>query len=334
MSLQDMFTNAFVDTAPGRAVVNKRIDALLSDAEQGKVKLPETGPLANPKVRSVAMTELAKKLDDPAFVARIKKLLMAQQQKTAEVKPLAWYEEHVGKSPMLDAAAISALSGLGTYAASGPLLSLASRMGAFGSPEAQAAVERWKNDPAGYAAARKKLALLGAGLGAGYGLYRHADISHGLKNVFDSITDKDYWNKHPELVADVMDKRTPEQKLVDEATSMESKTAMDNLSDDTYFNNDIDVHGALHAVHLDPVLTPSSKRNVNDLILNSTDESKTSGFNLTNSALKAGVSYGAAWLFGQGLGNVLGMPQPVVNRISTAGGIASAVIGSGILKEL
>jgi hypothetical protein len=58
----------------------------------------------------------------------------------------------------------------------------------------------------------------------------------------------------------------------------------------------------------------------------------TSGKKLARSALRAGVGFGTAYAFGKTLGNVLSLPKPATERLSRVGGLAAAVVTTGIFE--
>jgi hypothetical protein len=151
----------------------------------------------------------------------------------------------------------------------------------------------------------------------------------------DSMLDPDYWAKNPSrawLRQSLAPADIKEERLM--ASLQNSKVASADF-EDSYYDDNIEVPTALRAVHMDPVLLDTNKKEIGQLLTQSSDNGRrTSGFNLTNTALRTGVSFGAAWAFGQGMGQLLSMPKPIVNRLSMAGGVAAAVVGSGILKEL
>jgi hypothetical protein len=248
-----------------------------------------------------------------------------------------FYQEHVGRHPLRDIAATAAVGAAGAYTLSGPVLGLIAKLGGLGNPTLAALAQKYTDDPAGAGSAKLKLAALGALLGAGYGAFQHVDTNYGLAGVKNSLTDKDYWKKNP-----IRDIRRGGKLPSDEVDMLEmldvdtSKEAYDyNDPDDTYYDENIYVPSALHAVQSDPVLLKRNRNIVSGLVASSSDgRNKTSGYRLTSAALRAGVGYGSAWALGQGLGSLLSMPAPIVNRLSQAGGIAAAVVGSGVLKEL
>lgn len=106
-------------------------------------------------------------------------------------------------------------------------------------------------------------------------------------------------------------------------------------SQDPYYQDNIYVPRAMSIVGQDPVLFPQNKARIATMIHQSADGgSHTSGIRLTDTAVQSGVDFGAAYMFGQGLGKLLSMSSPVVDRLSAAGGVAAAVIGSGVLSKI
>lgn len=92
---------------------------------------------------------------------------------------------------------------------------------------------------------------------------------------------------------------------------------------------------AIGAFQRDPILLGSTKSQLYQLLDKSSPQRPTTtGFNLTNAAVNAGVGFGTAWLFGQGIGKIMALPTRITDRLSMAGGITAAVLDSGILREL
>jgi hypothetical protein len=334
MGLGDLLTESLgglSDTAPGRMLVRSRLRSALADAAAGKetdTKIPK-----NRTVRRVVLEESSNMLQEPETIRQLQEALRRLANKQASFADI--YQEHIGRHPLRDIAATSALGAAGAYALSGPALSILAKLGGLGSPQLAAMANQYMSDPRGAGSAKFKLALLGALAGAGYGAYKHVDMKTDMEGMKQSLTDPNYWYKHPWQA--LRRKGLAPESDIDMAEMLHiDKQASDpGDPDDTYYDDSIYVPNAIHAVQRDPVLLSYNKRQVSGIVRDSGDAKKqTSGYRITNAALRAGVSYGAAWALGQGLGSVLNLPQPIVNRLSTAGGIAAAVVGSGVLKEL
>ena len=114
-----------------------------------------------------------------------------------------------------------------------------------------------------------------------------------------------------------------------------SPVGIDKMAEqDPYYQDNIHVPTAISIVGRDPVLFPQNRARVASIVSQSANSGqRTSGFRITDTVLQSGVDFSAAYLFGQGLGRVLSLPSPVVDRVSAAGGVAAAVIGSGVLSK-
>lgn len=222
--------------------------------------------------------------------------------------------------------------GLG-YFAGGQLLDLASRMGGIGSPVAQALARRWREDPEGFQRAKMGLALAGALAGGLYGVYKHGDLSDGMASLKASMTDPEYWAKHPEKQLPPPRHGTPHEQY--EQAQLDKLAADESLAEAS-LEDPFNRYAAEHLIRRDPVLLTGSKRTVLDIVNAAPERAPgmVTGKGIAESAIKAGASFGAAYLLGQGFGAIFNMPQPVTNRLSTIGGIAAAVMGSGVLKEI
>jgi hypothetical protein len=58
-----------------------------------------------------------------------------------------------------------------------------------------------------------------------------------------------------------------------------------------------------------------------------------SGKDLARGAVRAGVGYGAAFALGQTVGKIFDLPEPLTDRMSRIGGIAGAIINTGVFGQ-
>jgi len=228
------------------------------------------------------------------------------------------YQEHVGSKPLLDTAVLASTAGAGTYMASGPLLKLLVNLVAkVRGPEAGQQIADWLGSDINKT--KRRLALLAASLGAGYGVYKHGDFSKGWQGFKKSMTKPDYWDDPDNWP---VDKDSPEGML---KLSELDITRLDNIP----------VLPSMQIISRDPVLIPDQKTTVNTILMAASNgKPRTSQFDLTKTVLQTGVDFGAAYLFGKGLGSILSLPKPVVNTLSLTGGIGYAIKGSGILDRI
>jgi len=234
--------------------------------------------------------------------------------------PTKAYAEHIGSRPLLDIGTRAAAAGAGTYALSKPILNTIVRVaGTSKNPVVKAAVDRFIGSDVNKA--RRRLAILAAGLGAASGLYSHGDFSKGYKGFMESLTQKDYW-KRPENMP--VDPDRPEEML--------KIAAFDDP--EGFFSPTIPTAYSATVMNRDPYLPPEHKTYTSSLLLKASEgRPKFSRNDLARTAIRSGVDFGAAFLLGQGVGRMLSMPPAVVNRLSVGGGIANAVIGSGIFNS-
>lgn len=227
--------------------------------------------------------------------------------------PIKWYYDNVASQhPLLDAALVSsALAGVGYFVAP-KLVKGVYRMTGGSPEEAAAASKDLERDPDAMAAFRKRAALVGGLAGVAYGLGR---VWLGGKGRQEST------------LADA-------QKVASSWDNQDDDFDENILSTSHSFYDPFPKHKALNALQRDPVLFTSSKKQLYELVDMSSSKPTTNGVSLTSAAINAGIGYGAAWLFGQGIGKLMALPQPMTDRLSMAGGVAAAVLDSGILREL
>lgn len=245
------------------------------------------------------------------------------------------YQQNIANDPRKEIPLLAGGLGLGTYLAARPLLAaLSQAAGAFGGPAVQQAVESYTAPGGDIEVGRRRLALLAALAGAGYGVLKHIDYKGGLQGMKSSLTKPDYWKQNP-------DRRAAYKTVEDTRTDLEKATSMDKvawgydqgfLSD--YHVQDIPLHKSIDLVKQDPYLLRENRNKVVDIIANSSDDKFTSKSNLTNTAIRAGADFSTAYLFGTGLGRVLALPDPLVGRVAAMGGVSAAVIGSGVLNKI
>lgn len=163
-----------------------------------------------------------------------------------------------------------------------------------------------------------------------------ADIKHGTFNFFKSISDPKYWSKNENFLA---------QKLQSQRSSRAGKRFKSSLFDPMsqkigstgfigFEQEAIPVSASLRYVAEDTYLDPMLKRHTEDII--SGAENTTSGLiskrQLAQSAIRLGAGFAPAYAFGKTVGGILSLPSPIVGRVSKIGGLAAAILNSGIVN--
>ena len=114
------------------------------------------------------------------------------------------------------------------------------------------------------------------------------------------------------------------------------KQAMYSLNEDVAFNKDqVPISQSLHLIKGDPYLSLDQK-DVASVIFEGSENSRsglTSGNSLMRSALAAGAGGGAGFLFGRAASAIFSLPPIVTKRLSGAGAVAGALLGTGIFTE-
>ena len=244
------------------------------------------------------------------------------------------YEKHVGSKPLLDTAAIGAGAAGATYLASKPLLNALRTVLRTAAPASvQGAADRWLTD-GGMDSARRRLTLLALLAGMGYGAYKHGDWKGGMDRFLASMKDKNYWPNNPDRAAAYGAGPAGPSEL-EQATEMK-EAALDGSRDliPGYYLKLVPVPAVTTMVREDPVLFEQNKDRLIRVVDHSGWHGKTNGLSITDTAIKAGVGFGSAYAFGNIVGRMLAMPPPLRDRLSLLGGLGTAVVASGILKEL
>jgi len=248
------------------------------------------------------------------------------------------YQERVSSRPVMDIPALTVAPALATYFAAKPAISgLVSAAGAFGGPAIQEQISEYMAPGGDWRKGRRRLVALAALAGLSYGVYKHGDFKGNMQDFIQSMTKPGYWDR-PEVQAKYapppppMNQQQAEQDLI--RMDKQAFGSDEGYSSYPYYNDVIPVHFAVETIRRDPFLLQSNRTIVSGIVGDSGGRGNTSGFDITTAALKAGASFVPAYLLGQGLGNILAMPAPLVNRMSKIGGVAAAVIGSGVLKQI
>jgi hypothetical protein len=247
---------------------------------------------------------------------------------------LAWpvqkYHEHVGRHPLVE---IPLLAGLGALGGS-------------------MAAKRFDWRPGVGAGLAGLLAAL-------YGVGKHVDTSSPLA-ALKSLTESDYYRKRPELLQQKglqrVQRAVPvagsgfagtrgmaEKLLLQQAEQQAGQMQKNNSEKRAFFmgaademdQKTIPVNYSTLLVAKDPFLSPEAKSLTVELLQDSRGGpvGLTSGRDLYTSAVRAGAGFAAAYLFGSGLASTLGVEPEKAKKLSQLGGVAAAVINSGILKK-
>jgi hypothetical protein len=176
-------------------------------------------------------------------------------------------------------------------------------------------------------------------------------FKHGTDSFVSSLFDRNYWDKHRDQVnQDIRDKEqeiihsryrakgAPGSPLLQTGNMGFLVPQLDKMGADhnsLYYRPSIPINRSLNLIDRDPILNDFQKMRTADIINGAPDldHGHTAGVDLTSSAVKFGIDYGSAYLFGKGVGAVLGMPDPLVTRLSRIGGLGAAVLNSGIFGE-
>ena len=268
--------------------------------------------------------------------------------KTFENVDAAWptkaYDATVGAHPMIEVPALAAAGGLlgyfGTGLAQHALGGLTSRLpGNMG-----AGLNDWLQDPENMRVMRERMAAILATAGGVAGLAKNLDVGGGVGGAARSLTESDYWGNNPEARKRQLQRRLATllgRRYIMKANFQWQRDPrmqkQQSEEADPFFQPETPIRQSLEYVGVDPFLTNSQKHQTQGLLVasnNGQTAGYTSGHSLMKSAVKAGVGFGTAYLFGRVAGGLLAMPSETVKNLSLAGGLAGALINSGIFKEL
>jgi hypothetical protein len=263
--------------------------------------------------------------------------------------PAKAYNRYIGGNPYVEAGALGTAGALTGYMATDLALR---KFSPQTSPERRRML-------------RNIMAALMATGGATYAMQKHVDP----QNPWKSLTDKDYW-KDPANRQDLLDRQqekidsaeidlrnVPKFDWGRGAPSMDSglniipyearrllpqniqqrgdiSLAKEGSFTSAFEGRTVPVRTTINLLDQDPFLSLADKKIVKGMIVDANDgldAGKTSGKSLMSTAVKAGVGFGAAYLFGQGVGGLLSLPPEQTKKLSQVGGLAGAIYNSGIL---
>ena len=257
--------------------------------------------------------------------------------------PAKAYRATVGAHPLIETGALTAGGAAAGYFGAGLAKNLLGGVAGMIPGDTGTQLQEWLADPENESTLRNRLALIGGALGGGYGLAKNLDFGGGLGGAARSMTEAGYWDE-PEnrkrllqnRLATLLSRRYRYKKFQWDR----GKVAADMgtlAAGDPFFQLETPVRQSLTTLSVDPFLSNSQKFQTQGLLLTSNNGQTagfTSGHSLMKSALQAGVGFGTAYLFGQVAGRLLSLPSDTVKNLSLVGGLAGALVNTGIFKEL
>jgi len=242
--------------------------------------------------------------------------MSSRQKPDALLAPFRLYNDTVGRSPWTEVPTLAGIAGLAGYYGGGALSdrfveSIAARSGGA-DPDR---VDKVKN-------------MLRLGLGSSSAVLAalYAYRKHAMRSTLG----------------------TPEERLqrAGDETPMPDWSTPDSTrpfsfgrtkiaSSDPFRLNIIPVNQSLDTIHADPYLQIDQKQLVSTLIGRAPTDTynNTSGRGLVRTALGLGVDFGAAYLFGRVMTGLAGLPSADAKQISIAGGLANALMNTGIFRN-
>jgi hypothetical protein len=186
-----------------------------------------------------------------------------------------------------------------------------------------------------------RLKKVGTVLGAAAGVFLAQggtiDTQNGLKNAFNSAVNPNYWQENPDLLKAKVDARKAQGLNALERTLFFPQWAglpKQAYGSSSFITPSISIYDSLSLIQKDRFLKTYEKNELSS-ILNSAAPSKPQGLisqkQLMGTALNMGGAFVPAYMFGRGVGALLGLPKPTATRLSTIGGLAAAIKNSGII---
>jgi hypothetical protein len=277
--------------------------------------------------------------------------------------PFQAYQKYIGNRPAVEIPVLAGLGGLIGYGGTGFAMRKAAEMVAKGIPPERLGMTRQEFDkelagilqPSEVNRYRLMGGALGALAGGGAGLLGYG-TERGLgANPFQ--TDKEFFQQNPDRL-DHLRRRAQERiqesmyepgkftytrgqgfqkSSSDDALTIQNSMGMPPGFDDPFVSAKLPVSATADLVMEDPFLDMQGKHAVVGLVQDSAGNDETgltTGRKIMRTALQAGVGFGAAYGTGKALSTLMGMPKPLAAAIQGVGGLAGALVNTGLFKDL
>jgi hypothetical protein len=264
------------------------------------------------------------------------------------------YDATVGAHPIVETGLWTGAGALaGRYGGPFLLRHLLKGVSRFLPEDKQQLIQQYLDDPANEAHLKNVMTAVG-GLAGLLPLAKNMDIYHGVGGAAGSmLKGKDYWAEHPEYTPEArkrnwnrynwfgygyMPQRNFQWKRAKDRQGdlTISKKAEDAREGDPFYDRSVPINFSMGLIKADPFLTLGQKRQTSSLLFGAENRSTglTTGQKLMTSAVKAGVGFGTAYLFGRVMGGLLSLPPSVTESLSRAGGIAGALVETRLFEDL
>ncbi len=203
-----------------------------------------------------------------------------------------------------------------------------------------------------------RLGALGGGLVGAYTGSRGLDYS-SARDFMKSLYTKDYWEKNPQKVRQRVQNLkkkvkgmdyNPDYSLLTDTSNNKTGAEYETIAPDfeyglgnddndgcsySAFTPSIPVKESQDIINQDQYMHPFGKTALNGMLENADKDrdDKTSQFDLSDAALKAGAGFVPSYLLGRSVGSLLRLPKDSKKRLSNIGGLAGAVANTGLFNK-
>jgi len=234
----------------------------------------------------------------------------------ALLAPFRLYNRTIGQNAYTEVPTLAGLSGLAGYYGGGAISdkfidTIAGRVGGADPERVERAKQLFKSG----------LGVTAAALAGWYALGKHLDK-------------RPQEERDADFAKDVANMPLPDWSSPSATRVFDSGRPQKTASSDPFALNVIPVNQTLDTIKADPYLAIDQKQLAGSLVGYSPTDAynNTSGRSIVRTALKAGVDFGAAYLFGRVMTGLAGLPAADAKQLSVAGGIANALYNTGIFK--
>ncbi|MHC4617935.1 MAG: hypothetical protein ACYTEQ_09300 [Planctomycetota bacterium] len=259
----------------------------------------------------------------------------------------SFYEKTVGANPIVEALTLGAAGALvGHHGSKAGLRGIDKALG-ISSEDTQTSLEGGV-----FGDVQTVATLFGSAVGMIYAANKHGDFRSGMGGFAKSMTTPGYWDKNPEALRRARQagylkgygilgpKRYERRHYGTGSGRMSQKYGSEKeafVFGGEFTKETIPVHQSTNIIKEDPYLTWRQKDFTSGIVDSAEGgggSGLTSGRQVAQSAVHAGVGFGAGYLFGKAMSSIFSLPPAQAKKVSKSGGLAGAIINTGVLEKI
>jgi hypothetical protein len=252
-----------------------------------------------------------------------------------------WYRKNLADSPakasVVQGAGLGALGYAGAGIAAPMIVKLMTHAMRMDPATRASVMKNFKGD------SLKRIQMATAAImgltGAAYPLMTRSDGRPGKK--LNSIFSGDHWDKNPERANQLYNQSIQDDANEDWDMDVPFQRGVEKTGafgdwDSPFLKEKIPVAAVQQYLSNDAYLSGGQKGMMHTIVDDASNGKRSgliSGKDLARGAVRVGVGYGAAFALGQTVGKIFDLPEPLTSRMSRIGGIAGAIINTGVFGQ-